>query len=94
MIAQGREERLHSKDWLLVGATALIAVSILLTLLARQVFGATSFETLLWAVFLSFWTYVLSVAGFFVLLVGWFRDCWHGHKHGADTNELFPAFCR
>jgi hypothetical protein len=49
----------------------LLLLSLGLELLAHQVFGQTDLGTLLWALYLSFWSYALGVTGFLLLLIRW-----------------------
>ena len=49
----------------------LLLVSLGLELLARQVFGQTDVGTLLWALYLGFWGFVLSTAGLLLLVTRW-----------------------
>ncbi len=50
----------------------LLLISAGLELLAHQVFGQTDVDTLLWALSLGFWTYILGFSGFLILSVQWF----------------------
>ena len=49
----------------------LLLISAGLELLAHQVFGQTDVDTLLWALSLGLWTYILGFSGFLILLVQW-----------------------
>lgn len=64
-------------NWLVVGAGAVLLISAGLELLAHQFFGQTSMATLLLAVYLGFWSFVLGIIFVFVLalrgLLAWWR---------------------
>jgi hypothetical protein len=49
----------------------LLLISLGLELLAHQVFGQTDLGTLLWALYLSFWSFVLGTTGFLFLITRW-----------------------
>lgn len=49
----------------------LLLSSLGLELLARQVFGQTDVGTLLWALYLGFWSLALGVTGFLLLAARW-----------------------
>lgn len=49
----------------------LLLISLGLELLAHQVFGQTDVGTLLWALYLGFWSFVLGTIGFLLLAVRW-----------------------
>lgn len=63
----------------------LLLISAGLELLAHQVFGQTDVDTLLWALSLGFWTYVLGFAGFLILSVRWLVDWW---RVGASRKAM------
>ena len=49
----------------------LLLISLGLELLAHQVFGQTDVGTLLWALYLGFWSSVLGTTGFLFLVIHW-----------------------
>lgn len=49
----------------------LLLISLGLELLAHQVFGQTDVGTLLWALYLGFWSSVLGTIGFLFLVIHW-----------------------
>jgi hypothetical protein len=55
----------------------LLLISLGLELLAHQVFGQIDLGTLLWALYLSFWSFVLGTAGFLLLAVRWLLEWRH-----------------
>jgi hypothetical protein len=57
----------------------LLLISLGLELLAHQVFRQIDLGTLLWALYLSFWSFVLGTAGFLLLAVRW---CLSGNIFG------------
>ena len=63
-------------DWVAAIAGALLFLSIGLELLAHQFFGRTSLATLLLAIYLSFWSFVLGVAFVVVLALRWLLLMW------------------
>jgi hypothetical protein len=66
----------------------LLLISAGLELLAHQVFGQTDVYTLLWALSLGFWTYVLGFAGFLLLSVLWLVDWWRVGASRMSMNQL------
>ena len=63
----------------------LLLVSLGLELLARQVFGQTDVGTLLWALYLGFWSFVLGTTGFLLLAAQWLIE-WR--RFGRDTKAM------
>ncbi|MDF0668480.1 MAG: hypothetical protein P0119_20720 [Nitrospira sp.] len=55
----------------------LLFLSLGLELLAHQVFGKTDLGTLLWALYLDAWSFVLGTLGFLLLAVRWFVEWRH-----------------
>ena len=49
----------------------LFLISLGLELLAHQVFGQTDLGTLLWALYLSFWSFVLGATGLLFFIIRW-----------------------
>jgi hypothetical protein len=62
--------------WLAGSTGTLLLISIGLELLAHQVFGKTDVATLLWALYLAFWSCVLGIVGFLILSISWLMDWW------------------
>lgn len=62
---------IQGDGWLVGIVGGLLLLSLGFELLAHQVFGQTDVATLLWALYLGFWSYVLGVAGFLVLAIRW-----------------------
>lgn len=60
--------------WPIVIVGWLLLSSLGLELLAHQVFGQIDLGTLLRALYLSFWSFVLGTAGFLLLAVRWWLD--------------------
>ena len=81
----------------------LLLISAGLELLAHQVFGQTDIDTLLWALSLGFWTYILGFSGFLILSIQWFvgrrrvgsirmamnqSSCTQPKRRGFEEHEL------
>ncbi len=73
----------------LVGGVLITSTG--LELLAHQMFGQTDVATLLWALYLGFWTYVLSIVGFLILSLRWFMDWRRVRTNRAVMEQLSPA---
>lgn len=72
--------------WWLTGIVGgLLLISLGLELLARQVFGQTDVGTLLWALYLGFWSFVLGTTGFLLLAAQWLIE-WR--RFGRDTKAM------
>jgi hypothetical protein len=82
-----RDGGVRITGWLLSTVGLLLLISAGLELLAHQVFGQTDVDTLLWALSLGFWTYVLGFAGFLILSVRWLVDWW---RVGASRMAMNP----
>lgn len=67
---QGDRTR-QGTEWLAGIVGGLLLISLGFELLAHQVFGQTDVATLLWALYLGFWSSVLGVTGFLVLAIRW-----------------------
>ncbi len=78
--------------WLAGTVGALLFISAGLGLLVHQVFGQTDMDTLLWALYLGFWTSVLGIVGFLVLSIRWSVDCRRVRTNRAAMNRLSPVF--
>lgn len=63
----------------------LLLISLGLELLARQVFGQTDVGTLLWALYLGFWGFVLGTTGFLLLAIQWWVE-WRRFDRGKKMN--------
>ena len=66
----------------------LLLSSLGLELLAHQVFGQIDLGTLLWALYLSFWSFVLGTAGFLLLALRWWLDL---RMSPVAMNQLFST---
>ena len=66
-----KESSGHHTGWLTGFIGGLLLISLGLELLAQQVFGHTDVGTLLWALYLGFWSFVVGVTGFLFLTVQW-----------------------
>ena len=78
--------------WLAGTVGALLFISAGLGLLVHQVFGQTDMDTLLWALYLGFWTSVLGIVGFLVLSIRWSVDWRRVRTNRAAMNRLSPGF--
>jgi hypothetical protein len=63
--------RVRHIGWPTAIVGGLLLISLGLELLARQVFGQTDVGTLLWALYLGFWGFVLSTTGLLLLVIRW-----------------------
>lgn len=77
---------IRGTGWLAGVVGMLLLTSVGLELLVHQVFGQTDVDTLLWALFLSFWTCILGLAGFLVVSLQWFLDWRRIRTNQADIN--------
>ena len=77
--------------WLAGTVGTLLLTSAGLELLAHQMFGQTDVDTLLWALYLGFWTYVLSIVGFLILSIRWLMDWRLVRANRVAMNRLFPT---
>lgn len=76
--------------WWLPGIVGgLLLISLGLELLAHQVFGQTDIGTLLWALYVSFWSFVVGVAGFLFLAARWLIQWRHDRANPVTMNRLF-----
>jgi hypothetical protein len=72
MQTRNQEDGRGQGDGWLVGIVGgLLFVGLGFELLAYQAFGQTDIGTLLWAVYLGFWSSVLGAIGFLFLVVRW-----------------------
>lgn len=71
------ESRGHPIGWLTGLVGGLLLISLGLELLANQVFGHTDVGTLLWALYLGFWSFVLGTTGFLLLAGQWLVEWQH-----------------
>lgn len=70
---------------------ALLLISLGLELLAHQVFGQIDLGTLLWALYLSFWSFALGTTGFLLLTARWLREWRHLPVSPVAMNRLSSA---
>jgi hypothetical protein len=82
-----REGETQRIEWLAYTGGSLLLISAGLQLLAHRVFGQIDVYTLLWALSLGFWTYVLGFAGVLLLSVLWLVDWW---RVGASRKTMNP----
>jgi hypothetical protein len=66
----------------------LLFISLGLQLLAHQVFGQTDVDTLLWALSLGFWSFVLGTTGFLLLAVRWLVEWRRFRVNPVTMNRL------
>lgn len=66
-----KESREQHSEWLTGLVGGLFLISLGFELLARQVFGHTDVGTLLWALYVGFWSFVFGVTGFLLLAAQW-----------------------
>lgn len=64
-------ERIQHIGWPTSIVGGLLLISLGLELLAQQVFGQTDAGTLLWALYLGFWSLALGATGFLLITVQW-----------------------
>jgi hypothetical protein len=65
----------------------LLLTSLGLELLAHQVFGQTDVGTLLWALYLGFWSFVLGTAGYLLLAAQWLVEWRRDQTSSATMNR-------
>ena len=82
------DEGIQGIGWLAGTVGALLLISTGLGLLAHQMFGQTDVDTLLWALYLGFWTSVLGIVGFLVLSIRWLIDWWRVRTNRAAMKRL------
>lgn len=75
--------RIQHIGWLTGLVGGLLLISLGFELLARQVFGHTDVGTLLWALYLGFWSFVLGATGFLLFAVQWLVE---GRRVGQNKN--------
>jgi hypothetical protein len=66
--------RIQDLGWPAGIVGGLLFFSLGLELLGHQVFGQTDVDTLLWALSLGFWSFVLGTTGFLILTVQWWVE--------------------
>ena len=79
------ESRGHHLGWLVGIVGGLLLISLGLELCSRQMFGPTDVGTLLWALYLGFWSFVLGTTGFLLLAVQWVIE-WR--RIGQNSNTI------
>lgn len=77
--------RLQPIGWLTGIVGGLLVISLGLELLAHQVFGKTDMGTLLWALYLGSWIFILGTIGFLVLAVRWLME-WRRVRASRGVN--------
>lgn len=83
-----RDRRTQYFGWPTSIVGGLLFISLGLELLARQAFGRTDVGTLLWALYLGFWTFVLGTTGFLLLAVEWWVKWRHARTSPVVKNRL------
>ena len=78
---------LHT-EWLTGIIGGLLLVSLGLELLARQVFGHTDVGTLLWALYVGFWSFILGATGVLLLAGQWLIEWRHIGRNKNTMNGL------
>jgi hypothetical protein len=81
------ETDLQHTLWPIVIVGGLLLSSLGLELLAHQVFEQIDLGTLLWALYLRFWSFVLGTAGFLLLAARWWLDLRMSH---VAMNHYLP----
>ena len=79
------ESRGQHIGWLTGLVGGLLLISLGLELCARQVFGHTDVGTLLWALYLGFWSFVLGTIGFLLLARRWLLE---SRRIGQNSNTM------
>lgn len=82
------DRRLQHIGWPTGIIGGLLLISLGLELLAHQVFGRTDVGTLLWALYLGFWSLVLATIGFLLLAVPWLVERRHARTSCVGMNRL------
>ncbi|MDF0673548.1 MAG: hypothetical protein P0120_04270 [Nitrospira sp.] len=82
------DQRIQHIGWPAGIVGGLLLISLGLELLAHQVFGQTDVGTLLWALYLGFWTFVLGITGFLLLSVLWLIEWRHARTSPVAMNRL------
>ncbi len=83
--------------WLTGIVGGLLFISLGLELLAQQTFGQTDVGTLLWALYVGFWSFILGTTGFLLLAVRWLVEWRHIRARlgtngpERNLNELWPV---
>ncbi|MDF0666030.1 MAG: hypothetical protein P0119_08130 [Nitrospira sp.] len=83
-----RDRRIPHIGWPAGIIGGLLLISVGLELLAHQVFGQTDVGTLLWALYLGFWTFALCTIGFLFLTVRWWGEWKRMRINSLDMNRL------
>ena len=85
------EGEIRRVGWLACTVGALLLISVGLELLAHQVFGQIDMETLIWSLYLGFWTYVLGSICFLILVGLWCVDWRRVRASRVAMNQLSPT---
>lgn len=83
--------RIRHIEWPTGIVGGLLLISLGLELLAHQVFGQTDMGTLLWALYLGSWSFVLGTTGFLFLTVQWWVEWRRDRAHRNAMSRLSPA---
>lgn len=82
-----KNRRIQHIGWPTGIVGGLLLISLGLELLAHQVFGQTDVGTLLWALYLGFWGFVLGTTGLLLLAVQWWIE-WRRFDQGKKTMNV------
>jgi hypothetical protein len=86
-----KESRGHHIEWLTGIVGGLFFISLGFELLARQVFGHTDVGTLLWALYLGSWSFVLGTTGLLLLAMQWLIEWRHVQTNPVTMNRQFSV---
>lgn len=79
---------IRRNGWLAGTAGSLFLISAGLELIAHRIFGQIDMDTLIWALALGFWAYVLGCTGLLILLGRWLVDWRRVRTSKLEGREL------
>ncbi len=85
-----RDGRIQHVGWPIGIVGGLLLISLGLELLAQQTFGQTDVGTLLWALYVGFWSFVLGTTGF-LLLAAWWLIEWRRIRANTLAMNRLPS---
>ncbi|MCI0427124.1 MAG: hypothetical protein L0Z46_03810 [Nitrospiraceae bacterium] len=85
------EGEIRNIGWVAGTVGSLLLISAGLELLAHQIFGQIDVDTLIWALALGFWTYVLGFTGFIIFLGRWLVDWRRVGASRTVMDQLSPT---